>query len=136
MRKMGLDIGTVRIGIALSDPLNILASGYETYKCKNREEDLKHIVNLAKEKQVEEIVLGLPLNMDGTEGKMAEYVRLLVQDLSKLTPIKLVLEDERLTSVEAEEILLEQNLSRDKRKEKIDQVAATLILQGYIDRKS
>jgi len=135
MRKMGLDIGTVRIGIALSDPLKILASGYETYHCKNRAEDLMHIQKIVEEKQVEEIVVGNPLNFDGTNSKMTEYVKLFCEDLKKTTLAKIVLQDERLTSLEAEEILVSQNVSREKRKELIDKVAATIILQSYLNLK-
>lgn len=135
MRKMGLDIGTVRIGIALSDPLNILSSGYETYHCKSRAEDLMHIQKIVEEKQVEEIVVGNPLNFDGTDSKMTEYVKLFCEDLKKTTLAKIVMQDERLTSLEAEEILISQNVSREKRKELIDKVAATIILQSYLNLK-
>ncbi len=135
MRKMGLDIGTVRIGIALSDPLSILSTGYETYHCKNRAEDLMHIQKIVEEKQVEEIVVGNPLNFDGTNSKMTEYVKLFCEDLKKTTLAKIVMQDERLTSLEAEEILISQNVSREKRKELIDKVAATIILQSYLNLK-
>lgn len=135
MKKLGLDLGTVRIGIASSDMLNIIASPLENYNCKSREEDIKHISKIAKDLQVDEIVVGLPYNMDGTEGWMAEYVKDFCEDLKNYVDCQITLRDERLTSCEAEDILISRNYSREKRKKMLDALSATLILQSYIDEK-
>ena len=131
-RLMGLDYGDVRIGVALSDLSQSIASGYETYKCKSLDKDLEHFSNLIAEKEVSLIVIGLPLNMDGTEGARAEKTKQFGQKLSAKTNLPIVYVDERLTSVEAEEILIDAGVRREKRKELIDKVAATLILESYL----
>lgn len=134
MKKMALDYGDVRIGIATSDMLGMLASGLETYKRVNKEQDILHIVNLIREHKIDTLVIGLPLNMDGTEGTRAELTRAFAEELKKHTTINIVFQDERLSSVEAEQILIEQNVRREKRKDVIDQLAATIILQSYLDK--
>ena len=136
MKKLALDIGTVRIGIATSDMLNILASPYENYVCKGLNQDIKHIAEIVKTLNIEEVVCGLPYNMDGTEGKMAEYVKNFCEELGKLISCKITFWDERLTSVEAEDILISRNYSREKRKKMLDALSATIILQSYIDQKN
>ena len=133
MKKLALDLGTVRIGIASSDALGLLASPYENYNCKGYEKDIEHISVIAKQLSVDEIVVGLPYNMDGTEGKMAEYVRKFCDDLRPHVNCPITLRDERLTSCEAEEILISRNYSREKRKKMLDALSATIILQSYID---
>lgn len=135
MKKLALDLGTVRIGIASCDELNIIASPYENYNCKSREQDMKHISDIAKNLNVDEIVVGLPLNMDGTEGKMAEYARQFCEELKGYVSCNIIFRDERLTSLEAEDILIGLNYSREKRKKNLDAISATLILQSYIDEK-
>lgn len=135
MRKIALDIGDVRIGIATSDPMGIIASGYETFtRTKNYENDLEYLANLAKQKEADTIILGMPYNMDGTEGDRAIKTRQFMEDIKKYTPTKIVLQDERLTTVEAERMLIEGGVRRDKRKQVIDKVAATIILQSYLNR--
>lgn len=136
MKKMGLDLGKARIGIAFSDILGILASAYETYKTVSKEADLNYISSLINKFSVDEVVVGLPLTMNGEEQEMAQFVRNFTTELSKKTSIKIVLRDERLTSVEADEYLRNCNIKDwRKRKELIDQVSAVIILQSYLDEK-
>lgn len=135
MRKIALDVGTVRIGIATSDPMGIIASGYETFvRSKDEEGDLKKIALLAEEKQADTFVIGLPLNMDGTEGEKVVEIREFADKLSRFTDKKIVFQDERLTTVSAEKVLIESGMRREKRKQVIDKVAATIILQSYLNR--
>ena len=129
---MGLDYGDVRIGIALSDLSRTIANGLETYKCKNSEQDIAYITNLAKQNDVALFVMGLPLNMDGSEGARAEKTRAFGAKLEEISGIPVEFVDERLTSVEAEELLISAGVRREKRKEVIDKVAATLILESYL----
>ena len=131
-RIMGLDYGDVRIGVALSDLSRTIANGLETYKCKNSEQDIVYITNLAKNNDVNLFVIGLPLNMDGSEGTRAEKTRQFGSKLAEYSGIDVEYIDERLTSVEAEEILISAGVRREKRKELIDKVAATLILESYL----
>lgn len=131
-RIMGLDYGDVRIGVALSDLSRTIANGLETYKCKNSEQDIVYITNLAKNNDVDLFVIGLPLNMDGSEGTRAEKTRQFGNKLAEYSGIDVEYIDERLTSVEAEEILISAGVRREKRKELIDKVAATLILESYL----
>lgn len=136
MRKMGIDYGEVRIGVAFSDLLGIIATGYETYVRKNLDADLQHFKDLVVSQQVDKIIIGLPLNMDGTEGDRALATRQFGdQLLSVIENVEIEYLDERLTSVTAEEILIEAGMRREKRKEVIDKLSATLILQDYLDRK-
>ena len=133
MRKMALDYGEVRIGIAFSDLLNIIANGYETYTRKDLETDLEYLNKLCVEKQVDTIVLGLPINMDGTEGERAEATREFAKKLQEKTNLPIKFLDERLTSVSAEKLLIEADMRREKRKQVIDKISATIILQNYLD---
>jgi len=135
MRKIALDIGDVRIGIAVSDILGMIAGAHETYTRKNPEMDMKYFAGLIKEKEADTVVLGLPINMDGTEGRRVEIVRVFAEELSKYTDAKIVFQDERLTTVSAERMLIEADVRRDKRRQVIDKVAATIILQSYLDKK-
>lgn len=134
-RIMSLDLGEVRIGIALSDIMWIIASGLETYTRKNIELDVEHIANLVKEHNVGLIVLGLPINMDGTKGERVEKTYAFAEELKKKIDCKIDYMDERLTTVTAERILIDGNVRRDKRKQVIDKLAATIILQSYLDCK-
>ena len=134
-RKMGSDYGEVRIGVAFSDLLGIIATGYETYVRKGLDADLKHLNDLIVSQQVDKIIMGLPLNMDGTEGDRAKATREFGDKLSEFSNTEIEYLDERLTSVTAEEILIEAGMRREKRKEVIDKLSATLILQDYLDRK-
>ena len=136
MRKMALDYGEVRIGIAFSDLLCIIASGYETYTRKDLDTDLSYLATLAKEKEVDTIVLGLPINMDGTEGERAIATRAFGDKLKEKTNLPIVYLDERLTSVSAERMLISADVRRENRKKVIDKVSATIILQDYLDKHS
>lgn len=137
MRKMSLDLGDRRIGIALSDLMGIIASGYETYtRCGDAEKDLQYIVSLIKEKQVDTVVLGLPVNMDVTEGERALLSREFGEKLKALVDVKVDFLDERLTTVSAEKLLISADVRREKRKTVIDKIAATIILQDYLDMHS
>lgn len=137
MRVMCLDIGTVRIGIAQSDEMQIIASPLEVYKRKNNlTVDAKYIANLANNNNVGTIVLGLPKKMDGSEGQSVDMVNAFAEKLKSFTRAEIVFQDERLSTVSAERILLEGNVRRDKRKDVIDKVAATIILQNYLDKIS
>lgn len=131
-RIMGLDYGKVRIGIALTDLLKTIASPYEVYKSVSLQKDVEYFVKLVKEKEVEKIVLGLPLNMDGSEGERAKRTRIFGEMLEKACSVPVVYQDERLSSVEAENYLLDGDVRRDKRKNLIDKVAATIILEDYL----
>jgi len=135
MKKIiGLDIGTVRIGVATSDLLGMLASSYEVYKRKYLAADAKHMAALAKELGSDTFVIGLPLKMDGSEGDSVKMVKEFAAELQKHTDANIVFQDERLSTVSAERILIESNMRREKRKNVIDQVAATIILQNYLDK--
>lgn len=135
MRIMGLDIGRKTIGVAISDELGLTAQGLKTIIRKEIEEEFLEIRNLIARYQIEKIVVGLPKNMDGSLGKQAEMVFLWIEELRKRIPIPVVVWDERLSTVEATKTLLQADLSRAKRKKVIDQLAASIILQGYLDRK-
>lgn len=135
MRKLGVDFGDARIGLAISDPLGMFASGLETYHRKNLSADLQYLKNLIKEREVDTLIVGLPLNMDGTEGNRVEKTKEFCQELLKICDVKIEYSDERLTTVEAEKMLISADVRREDRKKVIDKVAATLILQNYLNRK-
>jgi putative Holliday junction resolvase len=131
---MGLDIGTHKIGVAVSDQLGITAQGFKTVKRKSMEEDLKEITTIIRQFEIDKIVVGLPKNMDGTLGIQAEMVFQWIKNLQDRIHLPVVIWDERLSTVEASKVLLEADLSRRKRKKVIDKLAAVLILQGYLDK--
>ena len=135
MRKMALDVGDARIGIATSDPMGIIAGPGETYKVTgDSDKDFRYFADYAKNKECDLIVIGLPLNMDGTEGDRAIKTRAFAEAFSAYTPIKIVFQDERLSTVSAEKMLIESGVRREKRKNVVDKVAASIILQSYLDR--
>ncbi|MBR6756279.1 MAG: Holliday junction resolvase RuvX [Peptococcaceae bacterium] len=134
MRVMALDVGTKRIGVALSDPLKITAQGLETFNRTTLEEDIRGLWALIHEHEVSQLVVGLPKNMDGTIGFKAEEIKEFIAELTAVEPIEVIWIDERLTTVSAERALLEADVSRAKRKKVIDKMAATIILQSYLDR--
>ena len=135
MRVMALDLGDARTGIAFSDPMMIIANGYETYKRVNEEKDLKYVCDLAKEKDVGVIVIGLPINMDGTKGESVDKSVNFGNKLKELMPnMKIEYIDERLTTVSAERMLIDADVRRDKRKQVIDKIAATIILETYLNK--
>ena len=134
MRIMALDVGSKRIGVALSDPLKITAQGLQTFQRTTLEEDVKGLWQLIDEHEVSQLVVGLPKNMDGTIGFKAEEVQQFIADLTADRKIEIIWIDERLTTVSAERVLLEADVSRAKRKKVIDKMAAVVILQSYLDR--
>jgi putative Holliday junction resolvase len=136
MKIIALDIGTVRIGIATSDIMEIIASAYEVYRRKNLDVDVKYIAELVSKLDAGEIVIGLPLKLDGTEGQSVEMAKSFGEKLSELTNVPIVYQDERLSTVSAQRILIESGMRREKRKDKVDSIAATFILQTYLDKKS
>ena len=134
MKLIGLDVGTVRIGIATSDILQILATPYEVYKRRTLYLDARYIVELAEKLSAQKIVVGLPLKLDGTEGDSAKMARELAGKIAEHTSLPIVFQDERLSTVSAERILIETGTRRKERKGQVDQIAATIILQNYIDK--
>ena len=137
-RKVALDVGDVRIGVAVSDMLGITANPRETYvrKGKTFEDDINYFVKYAKEEDADAFVIGLPMNMDGTEGPRAEVTREFGEALKAASGLQVIYVDERLTTVSAERMLIGADVRREKRKQVIDKVAATIILQSYLDGQS
>lgn len=134
MRKLGLDVGTKTIGIALSDALGWTAQGIETYRRKgDMDQDLAYIQDLVEKNEVHQIVVGLPKNMNGTIGPSGEMCQEFARQIEDTLNISTVLWDERLTTAAAERMLIEADVSRKKRKGVIDKMAAVLILQSYLD---
>lgn len=133
MRIMGLDVGEKRIGVALSDPMGWTAQGHSVIVRKNLQDDLKAIRKICEEKEVEEIVIGFPRNMNGTLGPKAEEIQKFGEKVAAYTNVKVSYWDERLSTVSAEKVLLEADVSRRRRKEVIDKLAAVNILQNYLD---
>ncbi|HIW55952.1 MAG TPA: Holliday junction resolvase RuvX [Firmicutes bacterium] len=134
-RILALDIGDVRIGLAVSDPLGIIANPLETYTRKNIAADTEYIVRLAREKEADVIVSGLPVRLDGEETAQTKKVRDFVAELEKAWGGKVVFVDERLTTASAQRALLEGNVRRADRKKVVDKVAAAIILQSYLETK-
>ena len=137
MRVLGLDFGSKTCGVAICDPLGLTAQGLETIVRKEENKlrrTLARIDELVKEYGVETIVLGLPLNMDDTMGPRAEATLLFKEQVERRTGVPVVLWDERLTTVAAEDVLIEAGVRREDRKKYVDKIAATLILQGYLDK--
>lgn len=133
MKKIGLDVGDKRIGIAVSDMLCMIASARESYVRKDEDTDLKYFAELAKTEGADAFVLGLPKNMDGTEGPRAVLTREFGDKLQSASGIKVIYQDERLSTVAAERMLISADVRRDKRKKVIDKVAAAIILQNFLD---
>ncbi|WP_449042216.1 Holliday junction resolvase RuvX [Paracoccus sp. (in: a-proteobacteria)] len=130
----GLDLGTKTIGVAVSDGLRSVASPLTVIRRQKFTLDAAELLRIAAERGLAGLVLGLPRNMDGTEGARAQSTRAFARNLERLTPLPLGFWDERLSTVAAERALLEADTSRRKRAEVIDQVAAAYILQGALDR--
>ena len=136
MRYLGLDLGSKTLGISISDRTNTIASIYKTIFFKEDDYDslIPEIKNIVKEEDVSVIVLGFPKNMNNTIGKRAEITLDFKKKLEDNIDIKVELMDERLTSVISNNVLISANVSRKKRKKKVDGMAALLILQSYIDK--
>ncbi|MCQ4086267.1 Holliday junction resolvase RuvX [Saccharibacillus sp. JS10] len=137
MKLLGLDYGDRRIGVAVSDAFGWTAQGIEViHRREGNDSYLERIVELAKSNEVEEVVVGLPKNMNGTIGPRGELCIEFAESLREVLGLPVHLWDERLTTVSAERTLLEADVSRKKRKQVVDKIAAGLILQNYLDSKS
>ena len=139
MRIMGLDYGSKTVGVAVSDLLGITAQGVETVERKEENKlrkTLARIEELAKEYEVEKIVLGFPKNMNNTIGERAEKSLEFKEMLERRTELPVIMWDERLSTVEAERTLMESGVRREERKKYVDKIAAVFILQGYLDSLS
>jgi len=135
VRILGIDLGTVRIGFAVSDPLKMFATSIEEYKRKSLTSDIEHILELIKEYEVDTIVLGYPLNMDGTKGVKCAETEEFAKELAQKTSIKIEYQDERLTTVSAQKMLIDSGCKLNKRRNVVDKVSASIILQAYLDRR-
>jgi putative Holliday junction resolvase len=133
MRILGLDIGDKTIGVAISDPLGFTAQGITTIKRKSKDKDIEELRAICNEYGVESIVAGLPKNMNGTLGPQSEKVLAFCKFIEENLKLSIKMWDERLTTVAAHRAMLEADLSRSKRKKIVDKMAATYILQGYLD---
>ncbi len=134
-RIMGLDVGDKTIGVALSDPMFLMAHPLETIKRKKTSTDIEYLVKLIEANEVETIVVGLPKNMNNTIGPQSMKVMSFVDLLKKKTDKEIVYEDERMTTLQSERVLIDMDVRRENRKEHIDKIAATFILQTYLDRR-
>lgn len=137
MRILGLDIGSKRIGVAISDESEKIASWISVIARKQKlEDDIKAIDVLIKKYNVSEVVVGFPLNMDGSVGTQANQVSLFIEDLKKDIAVPITTWDERLTSLQGERVLIEADISRKKRKQYIDKLSAQIILQCFLDYRN
>lgn len=134
MRIMALDVGSRTIGIACSDALLMTAQGIETIRRTSLENDFKRLSELITEYEVHELVVGMPKNMNGTKGERAEKTEEFVEKMKGVIDLPITFWDERLSTVMAERQLIAADVSRKKRKDVIDKMAAVVILQGYLDR--
>ena len=132
-RVMALDVGSKRIGVAVTDPLGITAQGLETIQRQNKRRDLEALGQVLAKYQVREIVVGLPLRLSGAEGTQSEKMRRFAEDLQGHFGVTVHLWDERWTSTEANRLLRETNLSIEKRGKAVDRMAAALILQSWLE---
>ncbi|MFZ0444458.1 MAG: Holliday junction resolvase RuvX [Bacillus sp. (in: firmicutes)] len=138
MRIMGLDVGSKTVGVSVSDAFGWTAQGLKTIQINEDkgEYGFEEIGTLIKENEVSKVVVGLPKNMNGTIGPRGEASQFYADELNKRFGVPVVLWDERLTTVAAERVLLEADVSRKKRKKVIDKMAASMILQGYLDSQN
>lgn len=135
MRILGIDLGERRMGLAVSDSLGITAQGLKTIQIQKPEDRYTKIMEIIKENKIERLVFGLPKNMNGSLGPQAKKVQEYAQKLGILANLPIDFEDERLSTVRAEQVLLEANQSRAKRKKSIDRLSAVIILQSYLDHR-
>lgn len=133
MRILGIDFGTKTIGLSVSDETGLIAHGIGIIKRKDRLHDLGELQKKIDDYKIERIIVGLPKNMDGSLGKSANQVLEFVENLKNSFSVSIDTWDERLSTIEAERVLLTANMSRQKRKKVVDKMAATIILQGYLD---
>ena len=136
VRILGLDVGDVRIGVALSDPLGLIAQPHAVITRDRKGSEFSALQRILDEFEVKRIVLGLPLNMNGTLGQQAQRVQKFAEMLRRMAPhVEIEFWDERLSSAASERILINSGMRRNKRRRTIDKVAAAIILQGYLDRQ-
>ena len=137
MRKriLALDLGSRRIGVAVSDPLGITAQGLATIQRLNSRSDMAGLLELVRQYDVETILLGQPLNMSGNAGRQAQKAEAFAEQLRRRFHIEVILWDERLTSAEAQRVLKASGVSIEKRQQAVDRMAAVLLLQSYLDRQ-
>jgi putative holliday junction resolvase len=135
-RILGIDYGSRRMGLAVSDPLGITAQGLETLERRNKRSDFARLERLVREYEITEIVIGNPLRMSGEEGRQSEKVAIFADELRRRFDVPVHLWDERLTSAEANRLLREMELSIEKRAQIVDRMAATLILQSFLQARS
>ncbi len=135
MRILGIDLGEKRIGISISDELEITAQGLPTIPSTNEDGDLKSIKKIVDKYDVKKIILGLPKNMNGTLGKQAKKALSFADKLKGICQLPIELEDERLSTSKAEKLLIEADRSRKKRKKIVDKISAVIILQSFLDRR-
>ncbi|MCK4533191.1 Holliday junction resolvase RuvX [bacterium] len=137
MRLLGIDYGEKRIGLAVSDPLGIIAQGLKFISAEDffQKKGIEEFKELIEEFKISKIVMGFPLKMDGSIGKKGNEVQSFVERLKKHISLPFVMWDERLTTVTAENILINANLSRRRRKKVVDKMSAAIILQGYLDQQ-
>lgn len=135
-RVLALDIGTHRIGMALSDVMRIIASPHGYLKRTKFEDDINELLSIIEEQQVTQLVVGLPKRLDGSHGNMADQAKQFTNEIKTRAGIHVKMWDERFSTHAAERVLIEGNVRRSKRKEKIDQTAAVWFLQGYLDQQN
>ena len=135
MRYLGIDLGSKTVGLAMSDTTLTIASTYKTifFKDEDYNSTINEIKDIIKENNITKIILGLPKNMNNTEGERCEKTKEFAQMLERRTGLSVVLWDERLTTVAAEQTLIESGVRRENRKQYVDKIAAVFILQGYLD---
>lgn len=135
-RIMGLDVGDKTIGVAVSDPLGITSQGITTIRRKGIRTDLEELRNIIEEYSVDKVVVGLPKNMNNTIGPQGEKVIKFTEKFKNKFELEIIFQDERLTTVSAEKMLIGADVRREKRKQVIDKVAATYILQSYLEKRN
>lgn len=137
MKTLGLDLGTRTLGIALSDALGMMAHGVETFRFEERhyKKAIEHVQQLVQDHRVSTIVLGFPKNMNGSIGERGLETQRFGEKLEAAAGVNVVLWDERMTTMQVERVLIEADVSRSKRKKVVDKMAATVILQSYLDSK-
>ena len=137
MKTLGLDLGDKTLGIAISDVFDMVAQGVETFtfKTAHYKHAINHVVEMSKKENISTIVLGYPLNMNHTEGERGEISRRFARRVEVATGIKVILWDERLTTIQASHVLIDGGVRRENRKKYVDKLAATIILQSYLDSR-
>lgn len=133
---MGLDVGDRRMGVALSDEMGITAQPLRTVTRRSLTKDYGELLGIIKDYSVEEVVVGVPINLDGTHGERALKVEAFARGLEELTDVKVTMWDERFSTAAVTRVLIDADLSRSKRKKVVDKAAAAYILQGFLDSRS